>query len=150
FFFQAEDGIRDLTVTGVQTCALPILADGADEDEPLPEDRRDIDELLRRAREMPPPELASALRVERERVRVGAAVDAAVAESEPVRSVVAKAVAPLPAQRARRAVQCEDVAAQVLHVDGVAGHDRRGREDAGVAAPGVEPEAPARAEARDV
>src|SRR5256886_15059595 len=37
FFFQAEDGIRDLTVTGVQTCALPywvsypdivLLADG--------------------------------------------------------------------------------------------------------------------------
>src|SRR6266496_1976190 len=26
FFFQAEDGIRDLYVTGVQTCALPILA----------------------------------------------------------------------------------------------------------------------------
>src|SRR6266542_2616490 len=25
FFFQAEDGIRDATVTGVQTCALPIL-----------------------------------------------------------------------------------------------------------------------------
>src|SRR2546430_10706367 len=25
FFFQAEDGIRDLTVTGVQTCGLPIL-----------------------------------------------------------------------------------------------------------------------------
>src|SRR2546430_11462964 len=24
FFFQAEDGIRDLTVTGIQTCALPI------------------------------------------------------------------------------------------------------------------------------
>src|SRR2546430_16849513 len=24
FFLQAEDGIRDLTVTGVQTCALPI------------------------------------------------------------------------------------------------------------------------------
>src|SRR2546430_16713683 len=34
FFFQAEDGIRDLTVTGVQTCALPIwlppLAAGAE------------------------------------------------------------------------------------------------------------------------
>src|SRR5256886_4268040 len=30
FFFQAEDGIRDLTVTGVQTCALPICdGDGA-------------------------------------------------------------------------------------------------------------------------
>ena len=25
FFFQAEDGIRDDLVTGVQTCALPIL-----------------------------------------------------------------------------------------------------------------------------
>src|SRR2546421_6089000 len=34
FFFQAEDGIRDLIVTGVQTCALPIfgvatIADGS-------------------------------------------------------------------------------------------------------------------------
>src|SRR5215469_18962775 len=29
FFFQAEDGIRDLYVTGVQTCALPISAAGA-------------------------------------------------------------------------------------------------------------------------
>src|SRR5207245_9559479 len=27
FFFQAEDGIRDATVTGVQTCALPIYPD---------------------------------------------------------------------------------------------------------------------------
>src|SRR5690606_466148 len=27
FFFQAEDGIRDFHVTGVQTCALPIFAD---------------------------------------------------------------------------------------------------------------------------
>src|SRR5437762_14062534 len=26
FFFQAEDGIRDTSVTGVQTCALPISA----------------------------------------------------------------------------------------------------------------------------
>src|SRR2546421_9479630 len=31
FFFQAEDGIRDLIVTGVQTCALPISNEG-----PLP------------------------------------------------------------------------------------------------------------------
>src|SRR5256885_4815685 len=34
FFFQAEDGIRDYKVTGVQTCALPIsrhrLRDGSD------------------------------------------------------------------------------------------------------------------------
>src|SRR5260370_10682849 len=28
FFFQAEDGIRDSSVTGVQTCALPISAAG--------------------------------------------------------------------------------------------------------------------------
>src|SRR5207247_6391776 len=28
FFFQAEDGIRDPLVTGVQTCALPILGQG--------------------------------------------------------------------------------------------------------------------------
>src|SRR2546422_8613038 len=33
FFFQAEDGIRDVAVTGVQTCALPIyqILDGARE-----------------------------------------------------------------------------------------------------------------------
>src|SRR5256886_13255212 len=31
FFFQAEDGIRDLTVTGVQTCALPICVCYIDE-----------------------------------------------------------------------------------------------------------------------
>src|SRR5256886_16338512 len=44
FFFQAEDGIRDLTVTGVQTCALPIyLARRGVVAEPRPEDviRRD-------------------------------------------------------------------------------------------------------------
>src|SRR5438067_10097303 len=28
FFFQAEDGIRDRNVTGVQTCALPIFPQG--------------------------------------------------------------------------------------------------------------------------
>src|SRR5205807_6742641 len=33
FFFQAEDGIRDYKVTGVQTCALPILSRGADADQ---------------------------------------------------------------------------------------------------------------------
>src|SRR5260370_32460498 len=30
FFFQAEDGIRDSSVTGVQTCALPISVDGCE------------------------------------------------------------------------------------------------------------------------
>src|SRR5260221_2923056 len=32
FFFQAEDGIRDHCVTGVQTCALPICSDPGDRD----------------------------------------------------------------------------------------------------------------------
>src|SRR5689334_24771303 len=31
FFFQAEDGLRDGTVTGLQTCALPILRRVVDE-----------------------------------------------------------------------------------------------------------------------
>src|SRR5690606_39374540 len=34
FFFQAEDGIRDFHVTGVQTCALPILESGSIAREP--------------------------------------------------------------------------------------------------------------------
>src|SRR5689334_23705553 len=33
FFFQAEDGIRDGTVTGVQTCALPICRQRGEQDE---------------------------------------------------------------------------------------------------------------------
>src|SRR2546428_7688561 len=35
FFFQAEDGIRDLIVTGVQTCALPISLEDEHELRPL-------------------------------------------------------------------------------------------------------------------
>src|SRR3989441_6042547 len=46
FFFQAEDGIRDKLVTGVQTCALPIyvardLAVGEDQHVDLGQDRAD-------------------------------------------------------------------------------------------------------------
>src|SRR3712207_7726788 len=40
FFFQAEDGIRDIGVTGVQTCALPILR--------LPEDSEEMRYLRER------------------------------------------------------------------------------------------------------
>src|SRR5256885_5534245 len=39
FFFQAEDGIRDYKVTGVQTCALPIYGDGG---ERRPRQRSDV------------------------------------------------------------------------------------------------------------
>src|SRR2546426_9937907 len=35
FFFQAEDGIRDYKVTGVQTCALPILSAGPEFQRPM-------------------------------------------------------------------------------------------------------------------
>src|SRR5690606_39474378 len=41
FFFQAEDGIRDFHVTGVQTCALPIFA-GA-----IPKKQRLYNEILK-------------------------------------------------------------------------------------------------------
>src|SRR5947209_9878246 len=40
FFFQAEDGIRDIGVTGVQTCALPILAPPAAPVKPSPADEQ--------------------------------------------------------------------------------------------------------------
>src|SRR3712207_8549996 len=40
FFFQAEDGIRDIGVTGVQTCALPIFERHRDERVLLAEEMR--------------------------------------------------------------------------------------------------------------
>src|SRR5438094_3243027 len=55
FFFQAEDGIRDRTVTGVQTCALPIShRRGAPLQVPSPRLRNDL-ELKCSARELLPP-----------------------------------------------------------------------------------------------
>src|SRR6266496_5221353 len=45
FFFQAEDGIRDLYVTGVQTCALPIAPAGREEAGPVPR-RADLTSVL--------------------------------------------------------------------------------------------------------
>src|SRR5256885_1772091 len=44
FFFQAEDGIRDYKVTGVQTCALPICNATPSEDE-SPEDEAMLEKL---------------------------------------------------------------------------------------------------------
>src|SRR5438105_10104027 len=42
FFFQAEDGIRDPLVTGVQTCALPILLGLVGVDRPMTMKGRDL------------------------------------------------------------------------------------------------------------
>src|SRR5438874_11832995 len=50
FFFQAEDGIRDLYVTGVQTCALPIYAHRETPLVRAPAGSRDERGLLRRRR----------------------------------------------------------------------------------------------------
>src|SRR3712207_5463624 len=46
FFFQAEDGIRDIGVTGVQTCALPIYAIRDDKVASFHRRYRDVDVLL--------------------------------------------------------------------------------------------------------
>src|SRR5262249_59843243 len=56
FFFQAEDGIRDWSVTGVQTCALPIWVRdvaGGERLRPLP--RAPARALLRRRASRPRP-----------------------------------------------------------------------------------------------
>src|SRR5699024_11400267 len=44
FFFQAEDGIRDRNVTGVQTCALPICTDMAREYKKLSKEHGQVKE----------------------------------------------------------------------------------------------------------
>src|SRR3712207_7616358 len=46
FFFQAEDGIRDIGVTGVQTCALPIFQRGTSDG--VPELIRQADQQVER------------------------------------------------------------------------------------------------------
>src|SRR2546430_8368075 len=60
FFFQAEDGIRDLTVTGVQTCALPIYREarapferGATSPEHRPSSRHKLDDRGARTNRFP-------------------------------------------------------------------------------------------------
>src|SRR5439155_513146 len=123
---------------------------GAQKHEAFPRDRRHVDELLLHARQVPPPELAAGLGGQREGVRVGGAVDAAVGDGEPVRTVVPGVVAARPAQRSGRAVEREDVAAQVLDVDGVVVDDRIRREDAGEARLGREAKAPAHPQPADV
>src|SRR5256885_5587189 len=57
FFFQAEDGIRDYKVTGVQTCALPICSIFAHVQQQKPADRfhaAQIDQISRPQWARPP------------------------------------------------------------------------------------------------
>ena len=65
FFFQAEDGIRDTSVTGVQTCALPISEQRQTFDQGL----RTLQESLKTLRDQSPSEIAdAAIRSEERRV----------------------------------------------------------------------------------
>src|SRR5436189_3732231 len=64
YFVQAEDGIRDTSVTGVQTCALPILLDGIGDTirvsllgDPVPEIQAAFDILQATQRRVRKPEL---------------------------------------------------------------------------------------------
>src|SRR3989475_6763799 len=79
FFFQAEDGIRDLTVTGVQTCALPICRAR------VSLTRRDL-RLRRRRRCVPlafrPPAGALLRSTDGQPARLGAARDRQLGRSE--------------------------------------------------------------------
>src|SRR3989475_12792905 len=72
FFFQAEDGIRDLTVTGVQTCALPICA------RPRPQVPATGKQLARAARAGRPGRLARGRRAPQARARALASHDRAL------------------------------------------------------------------------
>src|SRR5687768_18343429 len=63
FFFQAEDGIRDVAVTGVQTCALPIYRVGASP--PCPHERRRDQQTPREVRQ---PDREEVIRSEERRV----------------------------------------------------------------------------------
>src|SRR5437762_6225005 len=58
FFFQAEDGIRDTSVTGVQTCALPISLSSAVRDAVL---QRNAEQPLERLGEQVDREIANRL-----------------------------------------------------------------------------------------
>src|SRR6476620_7126375 len=59
FFFQAEDGIRDIGVTGVQTCALPILLATLEKDHIAGQDEALLD-IYRKLRPGEPPTRESA------------------------------------------------------------------------------------------
>src|SRR3712207_8800518 len=57
FFFQAEDGIRDIGVTGVQTCALPILTSHPTRTSPVLRGKWILDNILGSPPPPPPPDV---------------------------------------------------------------------------------------------
>src|SRR6266536_2560500 len=82
FFFQAEDGIRDPLVTGVQTCALPILR---------------MDTLVERVRACPKAEgfdeilLPGELEAREEEKRTRSGIPYSAAEIDPLQAEAARA-----------------------------------------------------------
>src|SRR6266496_5752738 len=66
FFFQAEDGIRDLYVTGVQTCALPISIWYHHHSATAAISNRLATELFKNAVEIPGPEVGDLCAAARE------------------------------------------------------------------------------------
>src|SRR5690606_41195896 len=58
FFFQAEDGIRDFHVTGVQTCALPISSNATSAASIPSSEVPDMSPITRTATRSPGPEVA--------------------------------------------------------------------------------------------
>src|SRR5688500_19898869 len=70
FFFQAEDGIRDYKVTGVQTCALPILI-ARELDGTMPPAAPDQVRILDELAGVPPPKNVRTTMPRSEERRVG-------------------------------------------------------------------------------
>ncbi len=108
-------------------------ADRTDEDDVVPGDRRNLDELLRRARQMPLPQLTTRRLLEGESPVVGDAVHPCAVDREPVRSAVPGPVPMRPMERPVRSIEREYAALEIERVDRVVVHDRSCREDAGVA-----------------
>src|SRR3712207_7185395 len=64
FFFQAEDGIRDIGVTGVQTCALPISLNGKNAFDLIhPDDMPQANDLFEQTLEKPGMNITTELRL---------------------------------------------------------------------------------------
>src|SRR2546425_7745869 len=111
FFFQAEDGIRDKLVTGVQTCALPISLGRHDATLMVPSESGD--DLLQRLRMV----LAGEYEVEHELARGGMAVVFKATEVGLRRVVALKVLPPELGLTARAAERFKREARMVAEID---------------------------------